>query len=239
MATMRVWALEEEKGIKFFRFRPSADLNLIFFARSEFDSELNYQKALRIFGIDKIFTLKQIHSNRVFYINRKNWQDKLVGDGIFTDEKNLAIGVRVADCLPIYIFSLKYKIIGIAHAGWRSTLAQISKNLVAGMISRFNIKPAELSFVFGPCIEQACYEVGLEVLSQFFNQIPGSERFFVTRQRKIYFDLKGLNRFVLTELGLTEFADLNYCTKCHPDLFYSVRRENTSKRNIAFVFLKE
>jgi len=196
----------------------------------------NYARLKKVLGITKIFTLKQIHSNRVFYINRDNINEKLDGDGIFTDEKDLAIGVKVADCLPIYIFDNKFKVIGIAHAGWRSTLAQIGQNLVSTMIQKFSLKAFDLNFVLGPCIEQSCYEVGFELLSQFFNNMPGSERFFFQHNRKLYFDLKGLNRSLLRELGLNEITDLDYCTKCNSDLFYSVRRDSATGRNLGLIW---
>jgi len=258
---MNKWRIEEKEGVKFFRIIPSSGLNLVFTTRNTGVSKENYRSALgglnlsydvgddskavdknyvrvkRVFGIDKIFTLKQIHSNRIFYINSNNFKEELEGDGLFTDEKGLAIGVKVADCLPIYIFDKKFKVIGIAHAGWRSTLAQIGKNLVNATTQKFGLSPSDLNFALGPCIDQPCYEVGFELLSQFFNTMPGSEIFFVQRNRKIYFDLKGLNRSLLKELGLTEIAGLDYCTKCNPDLFYSVRRDGTSGRNVALIWI--
>ncbi len=254
---MNKWRLEEKEGVKFFRINPSPELNLVFTSRHKGVSKGKYQslnlsynvgdnpKAVdknyllvkKALGVNKIFTLKQVHSNKVFYISSKNFKEGLEGDGLFTDEKGVAIGVKVADCLPIYIFNKKYKVIGIAHAGWRSTLAQIGKNLVNAMTQKFGIHPSNLNFVLGPCIDQPCYEVGFELLSKFFNTMPGSEIFFVQKNRIIYFDLRGLNRSLLKELGLNEITGLDYCTKCNPDLFYSVRRDGTSGRNLALIYL--
>jgi YfiH family protein len=256
---MKSWALEEKEGIKFFCINPSPNLNLLFTTRIGGVSEdnynslnlsydvgddpknvdKNYNRVKKVLGIDKIFTLKQIHSNRVFYINRANINENLAGDGVFTDEKGLAIGVKVADCLPIYIFDKKSKVIGIAHAGWRSTLARIGESLVSAIIEKFGLSPSDLNFALSPCIDQSCYEVGFELLSQFFNAIPGSERFFVEHNQKIYFDLKGLNRSLLKALGLTEITGLDYCTKCNPDLFYSVRRDGTTGLNLALIYLSK
>jgi hypothetical protein len=253
---MNKWRLEAKESLKFYRINPSQGLNLVFTTRIGGGSKKNYRslnlsydvgddpknvdenyaRLKKALSIDKIFTLKQIHSNRVYYINSNNYKDGLEGDGFFTDEKDLAIGVKVADCLPIYIFDKKFKVIGIAHAGWRSTLAQISKNLVSAITQKFGLKPSDLNFVLGPCIEQSCYEVGFELLSQFYNNMPGSERFFVQHNRKLYFGLKGLNRSLLRKLGLTEIASLDYCTKCHPDLFYSVRREGITGRNLGLIY---
>lgn len=254
---MNNWQLEEKDGVIFFRIKPSTELNLVFTTRHKGVSKGNYQSlnlsydvrdnpktvdknyllVKKALGIDKIFTLKQIHSNKVFYINSSNYKEELEGDGLFTDEKGIAIGVKVADCLPIYIFDKKYTVIGIAHAGWRSTLAQIGKNLVNAITEKFGLRPSDLNFAFGPCIDQPCYEVGFDLLSKFFNTMPGSEIFFVQKNRIIYFDLRRLNRFLLKELGLTEIAGLDYCTKCNPNLFYSVRRDGTSGRNLALIYL--
>lgn len=250
---------EEKEGIKFFRINPSPNLNLLFLTRiggvskDNYQSlnlsydvgddpknvDTNYNRVKKVLGIDKIFTLKQIHSNKVFYVNSNNFKKDLAGDGLFTDEKGLAIGVKVADCLPIYIFDKKYKVIGIAHAGWRSTLARIGESLISAITQKFGIDSSDLNFMLGPCIDQPCYEVGFELLSQLFNTIPGSERFFVEHNQKIFFNLKDLNRSLLKALGLTEITGLDSCTKCNPDLFYSVRRDGTTGRNLALIYLSK
>ncbi|MDH5185527.1 MAG: peptidoglycan editing factor PgeF [candidate division WOR-3 bacterium] len=253
---MNNWRLEEKERIKFYRINPSPGLNLVFTTRNPGVSKggyrslnlsydvgddpenvnKNYVRVKKALGIDKIFTLKQIHSNKIFYLNSNNFKEELEGDGLFTDEKRLAIGVKVADCLPIYIFDKKYKVIGIAHAGWRSTLAQIGMNLVNAITQKFGLSPSDLNFALGPCIDQPCYEVGFELLSRFFNNLPGSESFFVQHNRRLYLDLKSLNGFLLGKLGLTEIASLDYCTKCNPDFFYSVRRDGISGRNLAVIY---
>jgi purine-nucleoside/S-methyl-5'-thioadenosine phosphorylase / adenosine deaminase len=256
---MKSWANKEKAGVKFFRINPAPNLNLVFLTRiggvskDNYQSlnlsydvgddpknvDMNYKRVKKGLGIDKIFTLKQVHSNRVFYLNRNNFKGNLEGDGLFTDEKGLAVGVKVADCLPIYIFDKKYKIIGIGHAGWRSTLARIGESLVSAITQKFGLNPSDLNFSLGPCIDEPCYEVGFELLSQFFNTIPGSEKFFVEHSRKIYFNLKGLNRWLLEGLGLTEITGLDSCTKCNSDLFYSVRRDGTTGRNLALIYLSK
>ena len=191
---MKNWRLEEKDQVKFYRIKPLPGLNLVFttrikgWSKGNYHSlnlsydvgddqrfvDRNYRRVKKALGVTKIFTLKQVHSNKVFYVTSGNFKEALEGDGLFTDEKGLAIGVKVADCLPVYIFDKKYKIIGIAHAGWRSILAQIGKNLVNALTGKFGLSPSDLNFVLGPCIDQTCYEAGFELLSKFFNNLPGS-----------------------------------------------------------------
>jgi copper oxidase (laccase) domain-containing protein len=47
---------------------------------------------------DGIFTLKQIHSDRVVLLDEENQEE---GDAIITTRKNFPIGVRTADCVPL------------------------------------------------------------------------------------------------------------------------------------------
>ena len=62
--------------------------------------------------------LHQVHSNKIFYIKKKV-KKKLIGDGILTKNKNLAIGILTADCCPILFYDPKKNIIGAVHAGWK------------------------------------------------------------------------------------------------------------------------
>ena len=59
----------------------------------------------------QVVLLKQIHSNKFYYINKKfNFKkNKYIGDAIITNQKNTPIGVLTADCAPILIYDKKKK----------------------------------------------------------------------------------------------------------------------------------
>ena len=60
----------------------------------------------------QIITLNQIHSNKVvFFNNRKEVRDKMIGDAIVTKLKNIGIGVLTADCVPILFCDPKKKLL--------------------------------------------------------------------------------------------------------------------------------
>ena len=50
----------------------------------------------------KIILINQIHSNKVFFIDKLSDQT-LNGDGIISNRKDLILGVLTADCAPIVI----------------------------------------------------------------------------------------------------------------------------------------
>ena len=57
----------------------------------------------------KLVLLHQVHSNKIFFINKKV-KKKLIGDGLLTKNKNLAIGILTADCCPILFYDPKKKL---------------------------------------------------------------------------------------------------------------------------------
>ena len=103
------------------------------------DKKKNVIKNLKIvskkIGVKKnIILLHQLHSNKIFFI-KKIVKRKLLGDGLVTNVKNIAIGILTADCVPILFCDQKKNIIGAAHAGWRGAYKKIGKK----MINYFNL----------------------------------------------------------------------------------------------------
>jgi hypothetical protein len=93
--------------------------------------------------------------------------------------------------------------------------------------------------VLGPSIEQKCYEVGDDVKISFKNQKTVS-RFFGThpkREGKYFFDLKGMNRSQLLDVGVEDknIYSVDLCTKCEKNYFSYRRDKNESGRLINFI----
>jgi YfiH family protein len=171
-----------------------------------------------------LVTLNQVHSSLVRAVDE------------FTDRPGLALGVKVADCLPIYIVGTHDPVIGLAHAGWRGTRDRIAERLVEAIHERFGTEPKDLSYAFGPCIAPACYEVGPEVARAFAGfSNPAEFLRQSTTEGKALLDLKAANRQILQGLGLTELASLDLCPHCLPEQFYSARRDRITGRNLAVI----
>ncbi len=70
------------------------------------------------------------NSNKFFYVNKRKYKTKLVGDALITNKKNIVLGILTADCAPIIIYDPKLKIISAIHAGWKGAHKEIIKNAV-------------------------------------------------------------------------------------------------------------
>ena len=185
---------------------------------------------LNSLGLDyrDLVCLKQIHSSNVVYADVKacgrgadSYDSSLArADAVFTDKKNLAIAIFIADCLAVYFFDFKKKIIGLAHAGWRPSAAKVSIKLIKALKARFNSKPSDLLVGFSPRIDSCCYEIGPDVAKFFKHSV-------IKRQGKLFLDLIKENKRQILSQGVKEnnIFDSQICTSCENDRFFSFRKD--------------
>jgi copper oxidase (laccase) domain-containing protein len=87
--------------------------------------------------------------------------------------------------------------------------------------------------VLGPAIGRCCYEVSDELAKDFSDRFGESvvDRNF----EKPHIDLVGSAIQQLQEGGVSELEATDFCTYCHPDLFFSYRRDGSSGRQMAYI----
>ena len=102
-------------------------------------------------------------------------QPHVKADIIISDKPGLALFMRFADCVPIFIYDPSNNAIGIAHAGWQGTSKNVAGTLVKAMQSQFNSKPGELLAAIGPAICREHYQVGQEVIDAIQADIGQSD----------------------------------------------------------------
>jgi len=129
-------------------------------------------------------------------------------DGHATGIAGVGLLVLVADCLPVALIAPGRA--AILHCGWRPLAAGIVEKALAS----FDEPPAA---AIGPGIGRCCYEVGEEVLSEFAD-LDG-----VADGRML--DLRMVVRRKLEAAGVSRIEDVDLCTSCRPDLFFSHRRD--------------
>jgi YfiH family protein len=195
-------------------------------------------------GLPAVVTLHQVHSSSVVVVAGAGLPPPATeGDALVTAQSDVGLGVRVADCLPVYLYSRDGRCAGIAHCGWRGTVAHVARRAAETMMKQFSVSASELAFCLGPSICADCYVVGDEVRRLFESPFPGSARFFAERRsddgRPRYgLDLRAANRWLLNDAGLKEDGSLELCSLETPELLYSVRRDRTTGRNLALIAIR-
>ncbi len=143
-------------------------------------------------------------------------------DGVITRARNLFLTVVVADCLPIYLWDDDGKAVGLLHAGWRGTVAEIAVSGVEKFSDSLQIKPDKIHVLLGPCICQSCFEVGPEVAERFDSLClrQGSAD-------RMHLNLRDANYRQLIDAGVRSEMILSdkRCTNCNQELFFSYRRD--------------
>jgi YfiH family protein len=129
-------------------------------------------------------------------------------DGHLTRQPGLAPLVLVADCLPVAIAG--GGAVAMLHCGWRG----LASGLIANAASRMQAAAAAV----GPGIGACCYEVGSELLDAFA-AYDG-----VARGHML--DLRAVAEAQLRAVGIEHVEHVDYCTSCHPELFFSHRRDD-------------
>lgn len=229
--------IEEDDVVAFFTTR---DLPLKYGEREDLIEEIEQNKRLVCKGCDipleNLFIPVQTHSDNVEIINvEKSFYDQT--DALVTNEKNVAIGLNFADCVPIILYDPVKKVVASAHAGWRGTAAKIASKTVEKMVEEYSSDPKDIIALIGPCIGQCCFEVKEDVREKILSTVGESKQAFVHDNMCV--DLKLVNKFQLLDSGVVKIDVSEYCTSCQSELFFSYRKENgNTARHSAVVMLK-
>lgn len=114
-------------------------------------------------------------------------------DALITFEKNVPVGVKTADCVPILIYVPDKQGVGAIHAGWKGTLYGIVDN-VMDTLEEKEVDPGKLKVAFGPSISKEAYEVDQELADRFCNAGFGEYISYPKGEgNKPHIDLQGIN----------------------------------------------
>jgi len=146
-----------------------------------------------------------------------------------------AVGVRVADCVPVLVGSRATGAVAAIHAGWRGIVAGV----VAAGLNGLAAEPSpteERVAATGPSIGPCCFEVDADVARQIAHACGDPSVVAREERGKAFVDLRRAVRAQLAALGVTDVEDVPGCTKCEPERFFSYRRDGAlSGRHLAVI----
>jgi len=136
----------------------------------------------------------------------------------------VAIGVRVADCVPVLVASAETGDVAAIHAGWRGVTAGV---VAAGVKA---LGGGGLVAAIGPCIGACCFEVGRDVADAIARAAPGAVVIVPyphASPDKVFVDLRAAVRRQLQDAGVdaARIDDVPGCTRHEPVRFHSFRRD--------------
>ena len=148
-------------------------------------------------GTHAFVTGQQVHGAEVARVTAADTGVPPVADGLITNDPAVCLGIYVADCCAIYLADPVRRAIGLLHSGKKGSELGIAAVAIGKMAQEFGSQPGDLIVQLSPCIRTCHYEI------DFAAQIVASCR----------------------AAGVTQVHDAATCTACHPERYYSYRRE--------------
>lgn len=179
-------------------------------------------------GVDTIATMRQVHGDDVAWA-----MPGLVpeADALLTYTPDLAVLVRVADCVPIVLATAERDAVGVVHAGRRGLVAGVVPAAARILLDRGR---GPVTAWVGPHVCGRCYELDAETAAEVAAAVPAAAS--TTRNRTPAADLGAGVTAQLEELGVS-VHHLDGCT-LEDDRFWSHRRNGTTQRHGAVVVLR-
>ena len=160
-------------------------LNLALHVGDDVEKVLRNRKIFaEAIGVDssRFTTCQQVHGSKVVRVTEelvgsgaKNFSNTIADtDALITDIPDVPLLLFYADCVPVLLADVETGAIGLAHAGWRGTVANIGAKTLAAMVEAFGTKAENVLAAIGTSIGACCYEVDDFVR----DQASGYEEFF-------------------------------------------------------------
>lgn len=206
------------------------------------------------FSLESWTGIRQVHGKQVIKVGKAEAGCGVLdpdvlrvrADGLITNVPGVTLVTQHADCVPLFFWDPVQRAIGLSHAGWHGTVANIAGETVQAMISSFGTKPENLLAGIGPSAGPCHYEVDEPVISRF-EDLFGQEVIHIEQILKpsqnpgrAMLNLWQANYYLLREQGLPEqnISIAGMCTICQTDRFFSHRRRDKG-RQAAVLQIKE
>ena len=212
-----------------------SSFNMGLFTNDNKESVLKNIELLKLHNnIVRLLILKQVHGNKVIEVKNNNFTDVYLseGDGIFTGEKEIALGIFTADCFPVLLSGRRH--IAALHCGWRSLNSGIIENALR--LFKDNNDYPNYAYI-GPGICPQCYEVQNDMLEQLNPAYDPQNAVIKNNDDKYTLNLKKMVETALkiNNIGNCEFAEE---TTCCSSMLYSYRKDSGDTGRMLSVIMR-
>ncbi len=152
-----------------------------------------------------------------------------IADGLITNEKNLFLCIRTADCYPILFYDEEQQVIGGVHSGREGTRKNITGNMIRKMVAEFSCKLENIKVFIGPGIGVNHYEVDEPTFTQFVTSTN-----VIQENRRI-----NINKVLYTQILKEKIPvhNIHFIPNCtyEDQNYFSYRRDQTKNRQLSII----
>ena len=164
--------------------------------------------------------MSQTHSNEITVVDQAGTTPG--ADGLVCTNKDIALAVRVADCIPLLLISSQA--VAAVHVGRKGLLNEVAVNAVKKMRE---LGSSNITGVVGPHICGNCYEVDAQMYADITKLHPA------TGGKQNYLNLYAGLAQQLSDLPL---SNIGICTKENSD-YFSYRAHGEAGRQVGVISL--
>lgn len=132
--------------------------------------ERNRAQLAKGFEVSRLVTMTQVHGADVVYVDADTTGSP-VADAMITDQLDLALLVRAADCTAVVLADPQARIIGVVHVGREGLVKGVAPAAVRAMRER---GATRIQAWIGPRACGSCYEVPEEMADAVASVVPES-----------------------------------------------------------------
>jgi YfiH family protein len=180
----------------------------------------NLSRLAEAFEVDGFATMTQVHGVDVCEVHGPGPVDAPC-DALLTTDPDVALCVRVGDCVPVVLADAEQGVIAVAHAGRDGVVGGVVPSTVAAMRKQ---GAATIDAWVGPRVCGGCYEVPAAMRDEVAAAVPAA--YACTTWGTPSVDIGAAVGSQLVAAGCT-VHDVAACTRESPDL-YSHRRDGAS-----------
>ncbi|MFK4785215.1 peptidoglycan editing factor PgeF [Fusobacterium sp. MFO224] len=192
---------------------------------------------------NKIFiSAYQKHTDVVKDISKTENRDYFEGvDGFITKRDDVVLVTKHADCLPIFFYDKKEKVIGMVHSGWKGSFQEIGLKTLNLMEKNYNSLRKNIIIGLGIGISCEKYEVGDEFYENFKSKFSYEiiKKSFKSYDGRKHFDNCEFNKLNFISNGILK-KNIIVSKECtFEGDFFSFRRDKNKERNYAVIYFNK
>ncbi|MBQ7985882.1 MAG: peptidoglycan editing factor PgeF [Clostridia bacterium] len=197
----------------------------------------NYEIICDEIGVDfkNLVFSNQVHCDTILSVKKEDMGNGITKpqkwdgvDGLITNEPGVPIIIFAADCVPVFFFDKKKKVIALVHSGWKGTVLKISAKCIEKMVCEYACDPADIMVAIGPSIGVCHFEVGDDVADIFRDTFGDS---VLEKHEKWHVNMQKAIEIQVREMGVEKIINADICTYCQSDLLFS-HRKTGGKRGV-------
>jgi YfiH family protein len=191
------------------------------------DRDANLRILADAVGVSALALMRQVHGADVEVVTSAT-QPPPMCDALVSADPDVALCVRVADCVPVVLADADAGVVGVAHAGRGGVAVSVVPSTVAAMR---RLGAEAITGWVGPHVCGGCYEVPAQMRHEVATAVPAA--FACTTWGTPALDLGAAVEAQLRQSGCSA-VDASTCTRESPDL-YSYRRDGPNAGRLAGV----